>query len=79
MKTYAFIFARGGSKGIPGKNIRLMAGKPLLAWSIEIAQETPEIKRVIVSTDSEEIKELTLLYGGKVIDRPKKLTKTKTS
>ena len=51
MKTYAFIFARGGSKGLPGKNIRLLGGKPLLAWSIEVAKEIPEIDSIFVSTD----------------------------
>jgi len=55
MRTIAFIFARGGSKGLPGKNIRPLAGKPLIAWSIEHARAIERIERVIVSTDSEEI------------------------
>ena len=55
MSTVAFIFARGGSKGLPGKNIRPLAGKPLIAWSIEHALSVKRIDRVIVSTDSEEI------------------------
>jgi N-acylneuraminate cytidylyltransferase len=62
MKTVAFIFARGGSKGLPGKNIRLLEGKPLIAWSIEHAFAVKKIDRVIVSTDSE--KQLTLLSSG---------------
>ena len=55
MNAVAFIFARGGSKGLPGKNIRLFGGKPLIAWSIERALEVHRISRVIVSTDSDEI------------------------
>lgn len=54
MNVIAFIFARGGSKGLPGKNIRLLGGKPLIAWSIEHALAVKRIERVIVSTDSEE-------------------------
>ena len=52
MKAIAFIFARGGSKGLPGKNIRLLSGKPLIAWSIEQALAVKRIEQVIVSTDS---------------------------
>ena len=55
MKIVAFIFARGGSKGLPGKNIRPLNGKPLIAWSIEQALSVERIDRVIVSTDSDEI------------------------
>lgn len=62
----AFIFARGGSKGLPGKNIRPLAGKPLIGWSIEQALAVPVIKRVIVSTDSEEIAETAKAYGADV-------------
>ncbi len=52
MKAIAFIFARGGSKGLPGKNIRPLGGKPLMAWSIEHALAVKRIARVIVSTDA---------------------------
>jgi N-acylneuraminate cytidylyltransferase len=55
MKYTAFVFARGGSKGVPGKNLREINGKSLLQRAIHAAQDTPEIERVIVSTDSEEI------------------------
>jgi N-acylneuraminate cytidylyltransferase len=55
MKVTAFIFARGGSKGLPGKNIRTLAGKPLIAWSIEQALAVKRVERVIVSTDCLEI------------------------
>jgi len=66
MKAVAFIFARGGSKGLPGKNIRLLAGKPLIAWSIEQALAVKRIEKVIVSTDSLEIAEVAKRYGAKV-------------
>jgi len=62
----AFIFCRGGSKGLPGKNIRLLDGKPLLAYSIETAIACPSIRRVIVSTDSVEIAEVARTWGAEV-------------
>ena len=64
MKAIAFIFARGGSKGLPGKNIRPLAGKPLIAWSIEHALAVSRIDRVIVSTDSMEIAAVAKQYGA---------------
>ena len=64
MTTIAFIFARGGSKGLPGKNIRLFGGKPLIAWSIQHAQAVKRISRVIVSTDSQEIAAVAQHYGA---------------
>jgi CMP-N-acetylneuraminic acid synthetase len=64
MSVVAFIFARGGSKGLPGKNIRLLNGKPLIAWSIEHALNVKRIDRVIVSTDSEEIAKAAKQYGA---------------
>lgn len=66
MKAVAFIFARGGSKGLPGKNIRPLAGKPLIAWSIEHALSVKRIERVIVSTDSEDIAGVARDYGAEV-------------
>jgi CMP-N-acetylneuraminic acid synthetase len=66
MKAIAFIFARGGSKGLPGKNIRPLAGKPLIAWSIEHARAVERIERVIVSTDSEEIAAVARDFGADV-------------
>lgn len=62
----ACIFARGGSKGLPGKNILSLAGKPLIAWSIEHARAVPRIGRVIVSTDSEEIADVARSHGADV-------------
>ncbi len=73
MKIYAIIPARGGSKGLPGKNTRLLHGKPLIAWTIEAAKAVPEITRVIVSTDDEEIAKVSREYGAEVFMRPKEL------
>lgn len=76
MKATAFIFARGGSKGLPGKNIRQLGGKPLIAWSIEHAQAVKRIKRIIVSTDSEDIAEVAREYGADVpFIRPEELAR----
>jgi CMP-N,N'-diacetyllegionaminic acid synthase len=55
MTILCVIGARGGSQGLPGKNIKLLLGKPLITWSIESALKTVGIDRVVVSTDSEEI------------------------
>ena len=74
MKTYAFIFARGGSKGLPGKNIKNLCGKPLLVHSIDIAQSIDAISEVFVSTDDDEIREIALKHKAKVISRPKNLS-----
>ncbi len=60
------IFARGGSKGLPNKNIRSFAGKPLIAWSIESALQIPSIREVFVSTDSIEIGEVARSFGAVV-------------
>lgn len=62
----AIIPARGGSKGLPGKNTRLMNGKPLIAYTIEAAKEAKCIDRVIVSTDSDEIAKVAREYGAEV-------------
>ena len=76
MKVIAFIFARGGSKGLPGKNVRPLAGKPLIAWSIEHAQSVKRIERVIVSTDSQEIADVALQFGAEVpFMRPEELSR----
>lgn len=62
----ALICARGGSKGLPGKNIRPLAGRPLIAWAIGHAQAVKRIGRVIVSTDSEEIATVARNAGAEV-------------
>jgi len=66
MKIYAIIPARGGSKGVPGKNIKPLGGYPLLAYSIAAAAISKSIDRVIVSTDSEEIAEISKRYGAEI-------------
>ena len=66
MSTVGFIFARGGSKGVPGKNIRDLGGKPLIAWSIEHALAVRRLERVIVSTDSPEIADVARAFGADV-------------
>lgn len=71
--AYAFVFARGNSKGLPGKNIKLLGGKPLLAHSIEVARQVAQIKKVFVSTDSPAIAAVAREYGAEVIDRPDEL------
>lgn len=63
-KIVALIPARSGSKGVPGKNIRLLGGHPLLAWSIMAAKKSALIDRVIVSTDSAEYAKLAVKYGA---------------
>lgn len=65
-KVVAVIPARGGSNAIPDKNIREFAGKPLIAWTIEVALATKGISRVIVSTDSERIADISRAYGAEV-------------
>jgi N-acylneuraminate cytidylyltransferase len=66
MDVVALICARGGSKGLPGKNIRPLAGKPLIAWAIQQAQAVKRVRRIMVSTDSKEIAELARAAGAEV-------------
>ena len=69
----AIIPARGGSKGIPRKNIRPLCGKPLIAYTIEAALDSKYIDRVVVSTEDEEIAGVAREYGAEVIERPPEL------
>ncbi len=62
----AIIPARGKSKGIPRKNIKFLGGKPLIAWTIDAALKSQSIKRVIVSTEDEEIADIAKKYGAEV-------------
>lgn len=66
MRRIAYIPARGGSKGVPRKNIREVSGKPLIAYSIEAARETGLFEMVFVSTDSQEIADIAVAYGAEV-------------
>jgi CMP-N-acetylneuraminic acid synthetase len=65
-RVLAVIPARGGSKSIPRKNVRLLAGHPLLAWSVAAGQQAQTVDRVVVSTDDEEIREVALRCGAEV-------------
>jgi len=69
----AIIPARGGSKGIPRKNVRFLAGRPLIHYAIEAALKAPLISEVIVSTDSDEIRYVSELAGARVMMRPEAL------
>jgi CMP-N-acetylneuraminic acid synthetase len=73
-KVLGLICARGGSKGVPKKNIKLLGGKPLIGWSIETATQCTFFDRVVVSTDSQEIANIAMHYGAEVpFIRPAKL------
>ena len=73
-RTIAIILARGGSKGIPGKNIKLFLGKPLLAWSIIQAKLSKKIYEVYLSSDSDKILSIGVKYGAIPIKRPNKIS-----
>ncbi len=62
----ALICARGGSKGLPGKNLRVLGGRPMIAWSIDSAKQCPSIDRVIVSTDCPKIAKVARDYKAQV-------------
>jgi CMP-N-acetylneuraminic acid synthetase len=62
----AIIPARGGSKGLPGKNVRMLAGKPLIAYTIEAAKASPLVHRVVVSTDDGVIADVARQWGAEV-------------
>ena len=62
----ASICARGGSKGVPRKNIKLLNGRPLIAYTIECAQQSKKIDRIVISTDDEEIAGIARSYGAEV-------------
>jgi CMP-N-acetylneuraminic acid synthetase len=80
MKIIGLITARGGSKSIPGKNIKPLAGKPLISWTIEAALQCKELSRVIVSTDDEKIAGVAKKWGAEVpFMRPDKLSKDDSS
>ena len=66
--------ARGGSKGIPKKNIKEICGKPLLAWTIEAAKKSRLLDTYVVSTEDKEIAEIARRYGAEVVPRPPELS-----
>ena len=72
-RVVAAIPARGGSTTVPRKNLRELGGKPLVAWPIDVAHDSPHIDRTIVTTDDEEIASTAKQFGAEVIDRPPEL------
>lgn len=79
MRILGIIPARGGSKGIPQKNIKNFNGKPLISWTIETALQCPLISETIVSTESQEIADIAKSYGARVpFMRPSELAKDST-
>lgn len=65
--------ARGGSRGMPRKNVRSLFGKPLIAWTIEAAKQSRLVDRYLVSTEDPEIREVARRWGAQVLDRPREL------
>ena len=79
MKPICFIAARGGSKGIPNKNIKIIDGKPLIAYTIEKALKSKIFSNVIVSTDNKKIASISKKYGADIpFIRPKNLATSKS-
>ena len=72
-EVLCFILARGGSKGIPRKNVKLIGTKPLIVHSIDAAKKVQEIDKIYVSTEDPEIKKISLENDAIVIDRPDEL------
>lgn len=80
MNILCIIPARGGSQGVPRKNIKRIAGKPLIAWTIELALDVKGLSDVVVSTDDVEIARIAEFYGAKVpFVRPAKLSNSTAS
>ncbi len=78
MEVLAIIPARGGSKGIPGKNIKMLAGKPLIAHTILASLKSKYITKTVLSTEDSKIKKIALEYGAEVLDRPIELAQDET-
>ena len=78
MKTVAVILARGGSKGVPNKNIKMLGGEPLIYYTINAAKWSG-VDEVWVSTDSSVIKSLSKKFGARVLDRPVNISGDKSS
>jgi CMP-N,N'-diacetyllegionaminic acid synthase len=79
-KIIGLITARGGSKSVPQKNLKMLAGKPLIAWTIEVALQCNELSRVIVSTDDEQIAEIARKWGAELpFMRPAELAQDDSS
>jgi len=78
VEILGIIPARGGSKGIPRKNVRLLAGRPLIHYTNDSAQKSRMLNRVVVSTEDEEIAELASQYGCEILHRPSELALDET-
>ena len=78
LRTLAIIPARGGSKGLPGKNIRELAGLPLIAHSILLARRCPEIAETVVTTDADTIADVARRFDARVLMRPSELAQDDT-
>jgi CMP-N-acetylneuraminic acid synthetase len=79
MKIVGVIPARAGSKGIPGKNIQIIGGLPLIAWSINALNESKYIEHTYVSSDSENILNIASTYGASLIKRPEEFSQDQSS
>ena len=77
-RIFSFIFARGGSKGIPKKNLLKIDGTPLLGHSINMAKSIGSVEKIFVSTDCDEIAIIGEQYGAEIIKRPKNLARDET-
>ena len=71
--------ARGGSKEIPRKNIRMICGEPLIAWTIKAAKQSKLLDKYVVSTEDEEIAKISRKYGAEIIERPPELATDEAS
>lgn len=79
-RILGLILARGGSKRLPGKNVRPLHGKPLIAWTVEAARACPAITSLVVSTDSQAIADVAVQYGARVpFLRPEALAQDRTT
>ncbi len=74
LEVLGIIPARGGSKSIPNKNIALLAGKPLISWTIQFAKQAQLLSRLVVSTDDAQIAEIAQQSGAEIIERPAELS-----
>lgn len=79
MRILAYIPARGGSKGVPRKNIRPLSGKPLILWTIEAARRCAEITDLVVSTEDAEIAAVATTHDCRVLPRPVELAQDETT
>lgn len=73
MRFFCISLARGGSKGLPGKNIKQFNGKPLIAYTIEEALNSPYVEEIFVSSDSKDILKESVSYGASPLKRPEEL------